>query len=153
MRKSCILLTVLLIVPVFVSSCERASLDAQHKCEDGLVTVERQPDVPAAISVLQVGCAYDLSEADLTIEMKSLNGKSITEYEVWAIKAYDGTVDAYKRILVHTTEVGNGASTYRDIVSVSLNRGLSRNRITNIKVYIESVKFSDGTGWHAPLSE
>jgi len=127
-------------------------MENQHKCEDGLVTVQSQPDVPAAISVLQVGCAYDLFEADVTIEIKSLNGKLITEYEVWAIKSSDGTINAYKRILVHTTELGNGASAYRDTVSVSLNRGFLRKRVTNIKLYVESVKFSDGTGWHAPLS-
>ena len=128
-------------------------MDKQHKCEEDLVTVEQQPEVAATISVLQVGCAYDLSEADVTIEIKSANGKPITEYEIRALKSADSDVAAYKRILVHTTESGNGALAYRDIVAVMLDRGFLSKRVTKIKLSIEAVTFSDGTGWRARMNK
>ena len=132
--------------------------------DDGLVTVQRDhnlpaswPEAPASISVSEVQRSYDLSEVDITFDVKSLNGKSIASFEVWAVKSSDKIVYEYKRILVHrmhTDDTGLSlpAKEFTETVCVSLDRGFFRKRIDNVQLYLDSVEFSDGTMWRLPLS-
>ena len=69
------------IVTSIVLSNVRSS--SSECCPDGLVTVQRDhnlreswPEAPALLSVLEVERSYDLSEVDITFDVKSLNGKS-----------------------------------------------------------------------------
>ena len=133
-------------------------------CDDGLVTVLRDhslpaswPEAPASISVSEVQRSYDLSEVDITFDVKSLNGKSIASFEVWAVKSSDKIGYQLKRILVHRTRKDNtglslAAKEYTETVCVSLDRGLFRKRIDNVQLYLGSVEFSDGTTWNLPAS-
>jgi hypothetical protein len=147
---------------IVVSNVRRSSSDC---CHDGLVTVQRAhnlaeswPEAPASISVSEVQRSYDLSEVDITFNVKSLNGKPIASFEVWAVKSYDKSVPEYKRILVHrmgkdNTGLSLAAKEYTETICVSLDRGFFRKRIDNVELYLDSVEFSDGTMWRLPLSD
>lgn len=129
------------------------------RSEDDLVTVtqdhnlpESWPKAPARISVSEVQRSHDLSEVDITFQVQSLNGKSITGFEVWAVKSHDQSVDEYKRILVHSTLKDNtgpslAAKEYTETVCVSLDRGFFRKRIDKVQLLLGSVEFTDGTTW------
>ena len=150
------------IVASIVLSNTRSSASDDHCRRDLLVTFERDrnlpeswPKVPARISVSGVQRSYDLSEVDITFDVQSLNGKSITSFEVWAVKSQDNVVYEYKRILVHSMHNDNtgpspAANEYTETVCVSLDRGLFRKRIDNVQLYLDSVEFSDGTTWNLP---
>ena len=133
------------------------------RSDGALVTVEENryargswPEAPARISVSEVQRSYDLSEADITFHVQSLNGKSIASFEVWAVKSHDKVVDQYKRILSHSVPSDNtgpwpGAQEYTETVCVSLDRGFFRKRTDNVQLYLGSIEFTDGTTWHAPF--
>jgi hypothetical protein len=145
-----------------VTSIVSSNIRSSHS--DGLVTVEQDhnlpeswPEAPARIAVSEVQRSYDLSEVDITFDVKSLNGKSIAAFEVWAIKSRDEIVYQHKRILVHSLHKDNtglslAANEYTETVCVSLDRGFFRKRIDKVQLYLGSVEFSDGTRWSLPLS-
>ena len=116
---------------------------------------ESWPRAPARISISEVERSYDLSEVDITFDVQSLNGKSITRFEVGAVKSQDKVVYEYKRILVHSMRKDNTglylpAKEYTETVCVSLDRGFFRKRIDKVQLYLQSVEFSDGTRWMLP---
>ena len=129
------------------SSPERRSKD--------LVTVKPQHDAPARISILETECDDDF--VDVTFEVQSLNGRAITSYEVWVIRMVDGVPDTCHRSVV-AQKMGIAGSTqpvamgtHLNVIGVPLNRCFLKRRIDNVTLYIVSVEFSDGTGWHAPI--
>ena len=150
------------IMASIVFSNIRSSGSDDQCCNDGLVTVaenhnlpESCPKAPARISVSEVQRSYDLSEVDITFDVQSLNGKSITRFEVGAVKSQDKVVYEYKRILVHSIRKDNSdlplaAKEYTETVCVSLDRGFFRKRIDKVQLYLQSVEFSDGTRWMLP---
>lgn len=152
------------IVASLAFSDLRGSRSGDQCCQNALVTVEENhrlpelwPRTPVRISVLEVQRSYDLSEVDITFEVESLNGKSITGFEVWALKSSGKEAPGYKRILVHSTPrhgsgQAPGATKHTETVCVSLDRGLFRKRIDKVQLSLSSVKFSDGTGWALPIS-
>ena len=127
------------------------SSSPDRRCKD-LVTVKQQNDAPARISILQTCCDRDF--VDVTFEVQSLNGRAITSYEVWVIRKVDGRPDTYHRsVIVQKTgkDPDNqpvGLGTNSNTIGVPLNRGFLRSRIDNVSLYIGSVEFSEGTGWH-----
>lgn len=150
------------IVASQVFSDLRGSRSNDQCCQNSLVTVEENyrlpelwPRTPARISVSGVQRSHDLSEVDITFAVQSLDGKSITGFDVWAVKSHDKVVYEHKRILVHSTPQQDsrpsmGAAEYRETVSVPLDRGFLRDRIDNVQLYLGSVEFADGTRWHRP---
>lgn len=146
------------IVTSVVLSDMRSSRSYDHQKD--LVTVEENydlseswPRAPVRISVSEVQRSYDLSEVDITFDVQSLNGKTITGFEVGAVKSSDKVVYEYKSILAHSTPKDNsGATGHTETVCVSLDRGFFRKRIDNVQLYLHSVEFSDGTGWSRPRS-
>ena len=99
---------------------------SNDQCCDALVTVEQNhglpgswPETPARIAVVEVQRPYDLSEVDITFHVQSLNGKSIANFEVWAVKSHGNVVDGYKRILAHTMA--------KDIHPVASGQRIHRN--------------------------
>ena len=146
------------IVANTVLSTVRSSR-SNDQCCDARVTVEQNhglpgswPESPAHIAVLEVQRSYDLSEVDITFRVQSLNGKSIANFEVWAVKSHDNVVDAYKRILAHSVPKNMlAAKEYTETVCVSLDRGFFRKRIDHLQLYLEWIEFTDGTRWHVPL--
>ncbi len=152
------------IVASIVLSDIRSSRSDDQCCDGGLVTVDENhnlpaswPKAPARISVSEVQRSYDLSEVDITFDVQSLSGKSITSFEIWAVKSHDKVVHEYKRILVHSMRKDNNgpslaAKEYTEIVCVSLDRGFFRKRFDNVQLFLGSVEFSDGTTWRLPAS-
>jgi len=135
---------------------------SNDQCCDALVTVEQNhglpgswPETPARIAVVEVQRPYDLSEVDITFHVQSLNGKSIANFEVWAVKSHGNVVDGYKRILAHTMAKDItpllAAKEYTETVCVSLDRGFFRKRIDHVQLYLGWIEFTDGTRWHVPL--
>ncbi len=149
------------VTSIVISNIRSSHFDSRP---DGLVTVERDdtlpeswPKAPARIAVSEVQRSYDLSEVDITFDVKSLNGKSIAAFEVWAVKSADKVVYQHKRILVHSMHKDNSglflaAQEYTETVCVRLDRGFFRKRIDNVQLYLGAVEFSDGTRWMLPPS-
>jgi len=147
-----------------VLSTIRSSRSDDQCCDRALVTVEENhglptawPAAPARISVSEIQRSYNLSEVDMTFHVESLNGKSIANFEVWAVKSHDTVVDEYKRILAHNIPMNNlgpsttAATEYTETVCVSLERGFFRKRTDNVRLYLGSIEFTDGTRWHVPF--
>jgi len=152
-------------IVAYIALSNIRSLRSDHQCcHDSLVTVDENhnlpaswPKAPARISVSEVQRSYDLSEVDITFDVQSLNGKSITSFEIWAVKSHDKVVYEYKRILGHRMRKdSNGTSPaakeHTETVCVSLDRGFFRKRIDNVQLYLGSVEFTDGSTWSLPAS-
>jgi hypothetical protein len=129
---------------------------AKHqRCRDGLVTVEQQPDAPLRISILSLDCASDFANIGYQVEGRTT--RLIKAYEVHISKAHQGIIDsdAHGSMSLSTPGAGLTSSEIAETswsIDEKLSRGFFRTPVDQVTLYVSSVTFADGTGWHRALT-
>jgi hypothetical protein len=123
---------------------------AENKpCRNGLVVVEQQTDAPLRISILETNCPQ-LYFANVSFKVEAIGTRPVSRYEVRMSQNANGISDGYSTVV---SSVSSGDSlfsperTATDTLGVTLNRGLFRAPVDELKLFVQSVTFNDGTVW------
>ena len=132
---------------------ERRPAAPNQQCRKGLVVVEPQPDAPIRISLMETNCP-DPYFANVSFKTETTGSRPVSRYDVRMRASHAGITDSYSTVVsgFGTVEPEDPAfSQHQDsseFIGVTLNRGLFRAPVDELKLSVWSVTFKDGTIWN-----
>jgi hypothetical protein len=156
--RSIVLITCLVgttIAVACISFGRNQPVAAYQPCSNDLVVVEPQPDAPVRISVLQTNCGQP-DFADVSFKVKTTGTRRISRYEVRMNAGYEGIsrsdstiISGFGSIYPEDPEFYKHQES-SEFIGVTLKRGLLRSNVDQLKLFVQSVTFNDGTVWNRP---
>ena len=119
------------------------------RCQEGLVSVETQPDAPVRLTVVDAGCDQPQT-ASVGFVAENVSSLAITKYEVRAIETYDELVDKGSSV-TEMVRVFNPHETRTGFIGGGvgmITRGKPAGPLRHYQIALASVTFVDGTTWN-----
>jgi hypothetical protein len=133
-------------------SSSRNSTPTNDQCREDLVVIERQPEAPVSLSVLKLDCPNPYF-ADISFQVTKVSTRRIKQYDVRMLTTYDGIAESYSEVVSGFDTVEPDEPDFylhqekQEFLGISFKHGFLRTPKAQLKLFVWSVTFADGTVW------
>jgi len=120
-------------------------------CPSNLAVAETQETSPVRISILGTTCTDNF--ANVNFKVDPVANVPIRRYEVHMSQNFRGKTESESRLISSVSDTEGSGSLFAphvqatDSIGVTLDRGFFRAPVDELKLYVQSVTFADGTVW------